>query len=191
MHKVIKKLYVPSYPVNMVKAASGGGGGLTALYTSSAFTGDDTGNQNNSFRVAVPITGSTGTQIRATIRPGTTDSLTVLHASIGKRNTLWNTTATPLELKFGGVSGFTGATTDQVSDWTNLSGLSMTTGDDAVVIYDLTTGSSTASQRLNNAATGCVTYYKDGIQSWNDAAPVTMNTVSGDVNYCIVSVETQ
>lgn len=190
MFKATKKfLWMPSMHA-LNKAGGGGGGGPTALYTSPTLDTNDA-NQDTSFRIAVPITGNSGTQIRATIQPGTTNSLTILHASIGKRGSTWDTTATPIELLFSGASGFTGATTAKTSDWANLSGLTFTTGEYAIVIFDIPTGGTTASQRLVTTATGVQTYYKDSIQSWNVTNPVSMNTTAAGTNYCIVSVETQ
>lgn len=193
MHKVTKKLWLPSHPAFLTGEAIGGGGGPTSLFNQASFTANDQ-NPSLAFRVRVPITDSSGTQIRVTLRPGDGGgtSLTILNASIGKWLSIgpaWQTTAVPIELLFGGASGFTTATTDQTSDWANLGGLSFAYGDMAIVCFDTTTGASNSAQRTASAI-GVNTYWKDGIQTYNQDNPATMNTIS-NTNYCVVSVETQ
>jgi hypothetical protein len=166
------------------------------LFAADPALSADDANANTSFRVVCAITGSTGTQIRVTFQPGSTNSLSILHASFGKWDTnlnYSNTTATPIELKFGGASGFAGATTAQTSDWADLSGLDLSTGDRIVVIYDVAPGTaSTSSQRYNNAATGATAFFHGGDATWDDM-DVTTNgfTKLAATNYCIASVETK
>ena len=198
MYKCIKKLHYPSISSLYVSAAGGGGSGGFVYQASPALNADDT-NNNTSFRVRVPISINSLTQIRATLRPGSTNSLSILHASIGKWDgdtNYCNTTAAPIELKFSGASGFTSKTTPQTSDWANLSGLSLTTSDKVIVIYDVAaTGLSTASQRYNNASTGVLTMYQIGVQSWDIPNTFTPSNLGfnglTDINYCLDSIETQ
>lgn len=197
MFKVLKKNNIPIFNASLfVGAAAPPVAG--PLYTASPALNSNDANFGNSFRVVVPVTGTSLTQIRATIRPGTVNSLTILHASIGKwaGNVLYpSTTATPIELLFGGVSGFSAATTPQTSDWANLSGLTFTTGEKAVVIYDITAvggiSAGTDSQSYNNASTGVTTFFQS-VESYNTANVDSAGfTDLANTNYCIDSVETQ
>jgi hypothetical protein len=192
MHKVVKKLWLPASPAIFTGAAAGGGGGPSTLFTASPALNGDDANPNYSFRVCVPITGSTGTQVRVTFRPGSSSSQVVLHAAIGKRDpaepSYPNTLSTPLELKFSGASGFTASVSPMVSDWLTLSGFSLTTGDEAVIIVD---NSSPASQRFNGANTGVTTFYQSGT-SWTTADTIGLGfTDLANTNYGIDKVETQ
>jgi hypothetical protein len=190
-----KKLWVsgPSFLVGPPVSGS-----PATLFAASPALNLDDANPLTSFRVVIPLSGSTLTKIRATLHPGVdwtngSQYLSILHASIGK----WdgsiypNTTSTPIELKFGGASGFSGATTPQTSDWADLGGLSVTSSDKLVVIYDIA-DIPAALQRYNNAATGVTTFFHASTQSWN-VADVTASgyTQLDSVNYCIDSVETQ
>ena len=166
------------------------------LFAADPALGADDANANTSFRVVCGVTGRTGTQIRVTFQPGSVNSLTILHASFGKWDTRLNysdTTAAPIELKFGGASGFTGATAAQTSDWADLSGLDLSSGDRIVVIYDVAPGTaSTASQRYNNAATGATAFYHTGEESWNVMSTAGHGfSMLATTNYCIASVETR
>lgn len=172
--------------------ASVGGGGPTTLFSASPALNADDSNPNYSFRICCPVTGSSATQIRATFQPGSTGSQVVLHASIGKRDPSEplhpNTLSTPLQLLFSGGSGFTASVSSITSDWLTISGFTLTTGDEVIVICD---NSSPASQRFNNANTGVTTFYQSGT-SWNTANTIGLGfTNLNNVNYGIVSVETQ
>jgi hypothetical protein len=94
--------------------------------------------------VSGTITGDAQTQLRITLAPGSTNALTILGLGFGKRDPgvpLYpNTLTTPVEALFGGLSGFAGATTPQISDWTDCSGLDLNEGDQIIVSY--TTGGS-------------------------------------------------
>jgi hypothetical protein len=175
------------------KPPGGGGGGPTTLFAASPALNANDSNPNTSFRICTPITGSSGTQIRATFQASTATGLTTGHCSIGKREAAEplyaNTTATPLELLFSGGSGFAiSAGASITSDWQTISGFTLTTGDEAVVIFD---GTSPAGQRFNNANTGVETFYQGGT-SWNVANTVGLGFAEiPDTNYAIVSVETQ
>lgn len=171
-----------------------GGGGPTTLFSASPALNANDVNTGTSFRICCPITGSSSTQIRATFQASTTTGLTTGHCSIGKRDPAEvpnypNTLATPLQLLFSGGSGFSiGSSASITSDWLTLSGFSLTTGDQAVVIFDATTP---GGQRFNNANTGVTTFYQSG-SSWNVADTIGLGfTDISNTNYAIVSVETQ
>lgn len=196
MHKVVKKLWLPSGPAIHVGAGEGGGdpGEPGFLYQASPALNANDSNPSTSFRVRVPVAINALTEARVTIRPGTTNSLTILHASIGKwggASIYGDTTTTPIELLFGGVSGFSGATSPKTSDWVNIASLGLLAEDQAVIIYDIAAGGSTASQRLNNASPGVVTSFQT-MESWNIANPAGLGFSDlVNQNFAIDSVETR
>lgn len=169
-------------------------GGIVTLFTASpALNANDT-NANTSFRICTPVINNSITQIRVTFQASTAVGLTVSNASIGKRTTgeplYSNTTLTPLELLFGGNSGFSiSANSSITSDWLTISGFSLTTGEQTVVIFD---GTSPAGQRFNNANIGVETFYKTGTPSYNISNTIGLGfSLISDTDYSIVSVETQ
>lgn len=186
--------------MSQFRAAAGvvgaaGAGVVVSMFSATPALDTNDANQGNSFRVLCDVGASSRSLIRATIQPGTANSLTVTHASIGK----WagdanysDTTGTPIELKFGGASGFAGATSAQTSDWTDISSLSLAPGEKVVVIYDVLSGAAaTASQRYNNAASNATTFYQS-IESWNIASTAGRGfNLVANTNYCIASVETK
>lgn len=198
MHKVVKKLWLPSGPAIHVGAGGGGGdpGEPGFLYQASPALNANDPNPGTSFRVCVPVAMNALGEVRLTIRPGTVNALTILHAAIGKRTTgepLYpNTAATPIELLFGGVSGFVAATTPMPSDWTDISSLGLVSGDEAVCIYDIiSAGPTTASLRYATASTGVTTFYQSG-ESYNVANTVGAGFAKSDnTNFAIDAVETR
>ena len=140
------------------------------------------------------ITGDAQTQLRITLEPGSTNTLTIVGLGFGKRDTSEpvypNTLTTPVEALFGGLSGFTSATTPQTSDWTDCSGLDLNEGDQIVVSYT-TGGSGQASTRLNASATNADTFHQTGTH-WDVANTIGLGfTKLAGQNYAIVSVETR
>lgn len=199
MLKTTKKMiYLPACPTLYVGAGGGGGGGGSPvfLYQASPALNADDANPGFSFRVVVPVAINGLSQARVTIRPGSVNALTINNASIGKRDPaesiLPNTTAMPIELLFGGVSGFIGATTPITSDWADISSLGLVAGDKLVCIYDIAAGgASTASQRLNNASTGVETWFQSSA-SYHVANVQSLGFSDiANTNYAIDSVETQ
>lgn len=196
MHKVVKKLWLPNGAAMHVGAGGGGGGEPGFLYQASPALNANDANTGTSFRVCVPVAMNALGEARVTIRPGTVNALTILHASIGKRTTgepLYpNTTATPIELLFGGVSGFVAATTPMTSDWADISSLGLLSGDQAVCIYDIIAGGpTTASQRYATGSTGVTTFFQSG-ESYNVSNTVGLGfTNSDNSNFGIDAVETR
>jgi len=195
MHKVVKKLWLPSSPAILSGAAAGGGGPAT-LYTASPALNADDANTGYCFRVVCPVGANSLTQLRATLRPGSVNSLSILHASFGKWDAAEaayaNTTTAPIELKFATASGFTGATSPKTSDWASITGFSLAPGDKVVIIYDVASGgASVASQRLNNASIGVTTFFQSGA-FWNVADTIGAGFSDlANTNYCVDAVETQ
>lgn len=196
MPKAIKKFY-GAFPTAALMVSAGGPGGPGFLYQATPALNADDFNPGSSFRIVLPVTGASLSQIRATIIPGSTETLSITHASIGKWDSsapaYANTTSTPIELKFGGASGFSNKTAPQTSDWANLTGLALTTGDKIVVIYDTLEGAWTvASQRFNNESTGVTSFFKAIFESW-DTADVSGSGFASiaSTNYSIGAVETQ
>jgi hypothetical protein len=194
MHKVVKKLWLPNGAAVLVGTAAGpsGGGEPVILYSASPALDGSDNNPGTSFRVVVPITDNALTQIRATFVPGAPNSLAILHASIGKWDagepSLSNTTTTPIELLFGGLSGFSATASPQTSDWSDFSGLSLTTGDKIVISIDI---ASSGYIMKNSSSTGVTTFYKGG-ESYDvaDTTGLGFNPMAS-TNYGIDSVETR
>jgi hypothetical protein len=169
--------------------------GVVTMFTATPALDTDDANQGNSFRILCTVAESSLSHVRVTLQPGTSNSLTITHASVGK----WagdpnypDTTAAPIELTFLGNSGFAGARAAQVSDWVDVSSLSFAPGDTMVVIYDiLSGGASTASQRYDNSATNATTFYQS-IESWNISSTIGLGfNLVANTNFCVASIETQ
>jgi hypothetical protein len=179
----------------IAKAGASAAQGVVTLFTATPALNADDANSNTSLRVVCAVAEDPLSHVRVTLQPGTSNSLTIIHASVGK----WagdpnyaDTAAAPIELTFNGNSGFAGATEARTSDWVDISGLGIASGDSIVVIYDIPFNASTASQRYNNAATNAATYYQNGIQSWNTASTAGLGfNKLASVNYSVVSIETQ
>jgi hypothetical protein len=87
---------------------------------SVALATDQPGNGGSALRIVAKTLTGGGTQVRVTFAAGTTAIFAANHCSIAKVNvaTAPNCDATPIELKFGGVSGFSiAANSSIVSDW--------------------------------------------------------------------------
>lgn len=171
---------------------------VATVFTANPALNADDVNNRTSFRVVCTLAAASNGSLQVTIQPGSTNDLTISNASIGK----WsgsgaNTTATPLELKFGGASGFTAATTAKLSDLldhtvaTNgANGFSLASGDKVVVIYDIVNqGTAHASQRFNGSATNADTFYKVPGTSWNSNSSTGFTQLTG-YNYAVAKVET-
>ena len=144
----------------------------------SQFTANDTG---SSWRTQVTPYGD-ATQIRVTFAAGQSGGgWSTLHCSVGT----WagvnaNTNATPVELKFGGASGFTIATGGTItSDWLTFS---VTGGTRIVIITDQAPPYSVAA--YNSSSTGADPpfgsefWYKVTDTSWNVASPTGYTQVT-------------
>lgn len=115
-----------------------------------------------------------GTQICVTFEAPASGTMNCNNASIGVSNgTASQTTATPVELLFSGISGFSianGATI--TSDWATLT---TTTSDKMVVVIDH--GASSAARKK---LTGGSDFYKAATASYNSANPTGMTADQGD-----------
>lgn len=129
---------------------------------------DSTGNENFSFRNLATGLSAGGNQVRVTFEAPSSGSCKVDRASIGVRASNADTTATPVELLFSGVSGFTISSGGiLVSDWANL----LFSGSDTlVVVVDI---SSTNGNLRVRSSGGDSDYEKAATASYNQA------TVSG------------
>lgn len=147
----------------------------TIFAPNPALDTDDIANYRFNFRAICTLAQDIGTEFRITMVPGLSSTLTLTHVAAGK----WagdlsapNVAGAFVETLFGGVSGFVGATTSQVSDWTpvgsSLAG--MVAGDKLVVSFR--TGSfGAASLRYQGAPTNAITWYQsdDPDVLWNQA----------------------
>jgi len=149
---------------------------MTVVFQAGAFGGNDTGNGGQTNRyLFTPSTGGLD-QVRVTFTaPNATFGMQTDHCSIGidDGSNTGSVTATPIELKFGGVSGFNiaaGATA--VSDWTNFT---WTAGQLLIAIWDMNAASQGWSDFSKPATTGTAgqLWFKGSTASWN------VQTVSG------------
>jgi phage gp46-like protein len=113
------------------------------------------------------------------------------HVSFGKwAGTNADTTTTPVELKFGGVSGFTGPRSGAqfqtlLSDTVAHPGFTLATGDSIVVIFDTPTSDATAhlgGEAWGEGASSFWWWNNSPLETWNIAAPgVTAGGTSSQV----------
>jgi hypothetical protein len=200
MHKVVKKLaWFPIGPKPPPGVVGGGEPGepVYVFQANPALAGSDP-NNNTTFRVELTLAAPLLDEVRVSILPGNTNALTILNASFAKRDVAnWpndaNATATPLELLFGGASGFAGATTLQTSDWRDCSSLSVAAGEKVLAIFDIANlGVAQAACSYNNAATNAKTFFKQAAQSYSAIASNGQSfSILAGWNFCIASVETR
>lgn len=171
----------------------------------------------NSAGLYVPASGGgSPTQVRVTFQASTSSPMILDHASIGIQagaGNAWDTTLTPVELLFSGVSGFSIlASATITSDWASL-GISSSTGTVASrtmttqgsgwggfsirqVISPITGGSPVVVVMDNNAIANNVAYvasdnaYYTGSATYANATPAGL---SPDLNHCygVILIETQ
>jgi hypothetical protein len=192
-----KSFWMPSMHALNKAGGGGGGGGPVTIYTASpTLTTVDSGNVTTTFRMKLPVTGGSGlTQIRATIKPGTTGGdLTILGLGFGKwdsASVFGNTLAPIVEGKFGGVTGFVAQTTPQTCDWTDVTGIGLASGDSVMVTF--CTGTAThCTLSFNSAQPAGTNSYWDTGNSWatQNVDGMGYNALS-NYNYGVVSVEMQ
>lgn len=179
-------LYLEDAPVNTIYA-----------YGPTTVSGDGGAGRGTSVRnLTYPIHGA-WTQVRVTFLGGDQTGLACQNVSVGVRSSGTNTTATPVELLYGGVHGFNKAgvpATLAVSDWGTLS---FGNGDVLVVTCDM---SSTVTSALSIVNTGVFvgpgvwgspgSYYKVSAQSYNMASPSGFSAAES-TTYGLYSVEVQ
>lgn len=121
------------------KATGGGGGSPTSIFSPSVTMTNNDSNPNYSFRNIITLSSNLLTQVRVTIQSATATSLNIVGASFGKYADLYpaQTTATPLPFLFSGSATATvPANSELVSDWLNVSSLTVLSGDEVVVTID-------------------------------------------------------
>lgn len=156
---------------------------------------DNPSNNGFSFRHEASVLTSTMTQVRVSIQSSTTQGLVAGHVSIGistmsngGKSTAGETTATPVELLFGGSSGINvGIGVVAVSDWTNFSGIDST--HNAIVTIDFTTGGVCS---VTSASPGPINilWFKSATTSWNTQTPVGFSISSNDPR-SVILIETR
>lgn len=163
----------------------------TTVFTPSAgvLNGNDT-NPNTSFRVRCVLTAASSGKLQVTFTASTATGLTASNASIGKWDGTNNpfTTTTPVELKFGGASGFSiGAGGSITSDLTDHSAaFSLSLGESVLVDLDCT---SPSGQRYRGSNSNVDTWYALGATSYNLPTPAGYSKLAG-VDYAVEKVET-
>lgn len=151
-------------------------GGYTDPVTAKSYSlnSNNNGNGTVSIRTVVSNLAAGGTQIRVRFVASTTNPITVANAAVGIRSgSTVSTAAAPVELLFGGASGFALAAGQQItSDWADFV---TTASDNLLVIFDCVTNGSWRS--LNPGGDGF--YYRLNYASYNQASPGSFTFVSG------------
>lgn len=158
----------------------------SVVFGPTSVAGDNGSGPGTSVRVVSPPIGKMCSQTRVTLKGGSRVGLAARNASIGVQLIGPNTRDIPIELTFGGRSGFPqlapGATI--TSDWANLA---VPLGACLIVICDCDT-----TQNDLSLASGMATssYWAANTQSYNVAAPPGFNLAHGTV-YGLLSIEGQ
>lgn len=161
------------------------------VFTPSAgvLNGNDT-NPNTSFRVRCVLTAASSGKLQVTFTASTATGLTASNASIGKWDGTNNpfTTTTPVELKFGGTSGFSisagGSITSDLTD--HSAAFSLALGESVLVDLDCT---SPSGQRYRGSNSNVDTWYAIGATGYNLPTPAGYSKLAG-VDYAVEKVET-
>lgn len=163
---------------------------ITLFAANPALDSDDT-NTGLTFFVVVTLNSEDPLdELRVTIAPGSTNTLTTLGVGFAKFVAEGTALGAITEATFSAGHGFSSKTTLQTSDWIDISGLGLQAGDKLAISFT-TGGAGQATNRYDDTAYVADTYFKAGT-SWNDAAA----TLSGYTklvgrNYAISSVETR
>lgn len=165
-------------------------GAITVFAANPPLDTDDT-NTGTTFFVVVTLNSEDPLdELRVTIAPGSTNTLTTLGVGFAKFVAEGTALGAITEATFSDASGFASATTLQTSDWIDISGLGLQAGDKLAVSFT-TGGAGQATNRYEDTAYVADTYFKAGT-SWSD--PTT--TLSGLTklvgrNYAISKIETR
>lgn len=147
--------------------ASTGGGVIQTAFSTTLNANDGSDKNGYSFRVyPTALNGSGGPWrwVRVRFRSSTAAGTSVGHASIGIHGSGVATTATPVELLFSGVSGFSLSAGQTItSDWAVLS---FSLSNNIMVIMDYN-----GSSLMRNLSGGGVNYYKFGTTSYSTTSP--------------------
>ena len=149
------------------------------------------GAEGTSARQVCKTLSAGGDQLRVRIKAGTSGRTTLSRVSVGKLGASQpNTAATPVELKFGGLSGLDiGPSEAMWSDWLNFS---TTAGDTLVVVadYAATGGNFAWNGWPPPNPSNADEWYKYTTASWDQA---TVSGFAQNVGLCILvdSIEVQ
>lgn len=157
----------------------------------------NSGTDPRSLRIWRQLTANSQGAISVTFEgPPSGNFLAGTHASFGKRNSSANydTTATPIELKFSGASGFGPTQGTIASDFMDHSSIgALNSGDFIVVILDVMNASSANRQfRYNGGGSTTWTAIYNNQQTWNDPVPSTSGAAldeEGEYNFAIQLIQ--
>ena len=170
---------------------------VSTVFTPSGgvLNADDT-NIGLAFRVRCVLSAGSNGKLQVTFTARSNVGLQANHCSVGlsSSSTSSVTTTTPVELKFGGVSGFSIAAGASItSDLTDHSAV-FTAGSGAAVIVCIDVGSTAGGERYRSSNSNVDTYFVAyGTGLWNIADPAsvgqTMTKLAG-TDYTVEKVET-
>lgn len=163
---------------------------VTLFAANPALNLDDT-NTGTTFFVVVTLNSENPLdQLRVTLAPGSTNTLTALGVGFAEFIDEATALGALTEATFSEASGFASTTEEQVSDWIDISGLGLSSGDQIAIGFT-TGGAGEATTRYNDAAYVADTYFKAGT-SWNDPnATLSGYTKLTGRNYAIAKIETR
>jgi hypothetical protein len=168
----------------------------TAVYANSTLSGDNTTPASVSWRIGVAVGFASQNQVRVTLKAGAGAALGVSgivcdHVAIGVISSGTATTATPVELKFGGLSGckIDTANAAVTSDWAALSFLST---DTLCVILDQGSAEGFDASQNGTATVGAFgnNYLSNPGASYNQSAPAGFSNL-GAFGIAVASIETK
>ncbi len=177
-----------AYPMSSMLSADNGriASVFAGQYDSPVFqetmNANDNGNTNMSFRTVIPSTKITGRGmvVKVTFRSSSDSPLTVTHASIANRSgSTGSATTTPVELKFGGSSGFS-ITAGQSIKSDSL--VFQVTGGDCLVTIDASSNGN-LGRRTSDAS--YYSYY--GAGSYYDSIAGPAGTIASTL-YCVTQI---
>jgi hypothetical protein len=145
------------------------------------FQSDGSGNSGYSGRMVIPNISVGGGQVRVSVDADISGTLSAGHVSVCVQESVQNCQSAPVEVTFGGASGFSQAANAGVlaSDWIILATMA---GQNLLVIFDITSAPTPKN------GTG-VSYWSSGA-SWNAGSPSGTWANSGIV-YGVTKVEVQ
>lgn len=159
--------------------------GNTVFTPSASFTSSDS-NQGISFRTVVTLSDSIVGSFRVAFKGSQTKQMFASHVSVGKQSSAAATTATPVEVTFGGgSSGFTLKESEYIlSDPVTLTGITLNSGDKLVVIWDLTNVNQ--GQTVSSGNSNVTTYFLTG-ETWDQSSPSGL-TESANNNFGLMGI---
>lgn len=156
-------IHLMRFGIQKANGAGGGGGSPTTIFAPTVTPASDDNNPNYFFRMVPTLAVTLAGQVRVTFKASST-ALNIAGASFGKFSSYPAvTTATPLPFLFSGsATASISANNELTSDWLNVSGLSITSGQQAVVILD--TGAN-GGTKYSSGNTNVDTFYGAGSSS--------------------------